>query len=76
MSIFKEEKEESLDEPVYLVCRDVSLGPCRDGIMLPVPDWLRENLKDEVIPMIYLTAAIAVFLFVYLVVALVRPEWF
>jgi len=26
--------------------------------------------------MIYLTAAIAAFLFVYLVVALVRPEWF
>jgi len=26
--------------------------------------------------MIYLTAAIAAFLFVYLVMALVRPEWF
>jgi K+-transporting ATPase KdpF subunit len=26
--------------------------------------------------MIYLTAVVAVFLFVYLVVALVRPEWF
>ncbi|MGO9013751.1 MAG: K(+)-transporting ATPase subunit F [Dissulfurispiraceae bacterium] len=26
--------------------------------------------------MIYLTAVIAVFLFIYLVVALVRPEWF
>ena len=26
--------------------------------------------------MIYLTAAVAAFLFVYLVVALVRPEWF
>jgi K+-transporting ATPase KdpF subunit len=26
--------------------------------------------------MIYLTAAIAAFLFAYLVVALVRPEWF
>ena len=26
--------------------------------------------------MIYVTAAVAVFLFVYLVVALVRPEWF
>ncbi|MGO9139442.1 MAG: K(+)-transporting ATPase subunit F [Syntrophales bacterium] len=26
--------------------------------------------------MIYLTAIVAVFLFVYLVVALVRPEWF
>ncbi|HYA91082.1 MAG TPA: K(+)-transporting ATPase subunit F [Thermodesulfobacteriota bacterium] len=26
--------------------------------------------------MIYVTAAVAVFLFVYLVAALVRPEWF
>jgi len=26
--------------------------------------------------MFYLTAAIAAFLFVYLVVALLRPEWF
>ncbi|MBF0505603.1 MAG: K(+)-transporting ATPase subunit F [Nitrospirae bacterium] len=26
--------------------------------------------------MIYVTAVIAVFLFIYLVVALVRPEWF
>ncbi|MGO8822661.1 MAG: K(+)-transporting ATPase subunit F [Desulfomonilaceae bacterium] len=26
--------------------------------------------------MIYLTAGVAAFLFVYLVVALVRPEWF
>ncbi|MGA9756397.1 MAG: K(+)-transporting ATPase subunit F [Desulfobaccales bacterium] len=26
--------------------------------------------------MIYVTAAVAAFLFVYLVVALVRPEWF
>jgi len=26
--------------------------------------------------MIYLTAAVCVFLFVYLTVALVRPEWF
>ncbi|MGO9175630.1 MAG: K(+)-transporting ATPase subunit F [Desulfobaccales bacterium] len=26
--------------------------------------------------MFYLTAAVAAFLFVYLVVALVRPEWF
>jgi len=26
--------------------------------------------------MIYVTAAVAIFLFVYLVVALVRPEWF
>jgi len=34
-------------------------------------------MRDEVMPMmIYLTAVVAAFLFVYLVVALVRPEWF
>ncbi|HIJ69115.1 MAG TPA: K(+)-transporting ATPase subunit F [Deltaproteobacteria bacterium] len=26
--------------------------------------------------MIYITAAVAVFLFVYLTVAMIRPEWF
>ncbi|MGO9375225.1 MAG: K(+)-transporting ATPase subunit F [Syntrophobacteraceae bacterium] len=26
--------------------------------------------------MIYITAAVAVFLFVYLIVAMIRPEWF
>jgi K+-transporting ATPase KdpF subunit len=45
--------------------------------MLPVHESLRENLEDEVMSMmIYLTAAVAAFLFVYLIVALVRPEWF
>ena len=35
------------------------------------------NLKDEVmIAMIYVTAFVAAFLFVYLVAALIRPEWF
>jgi K+-transporting ATPase KdpF subunit len=60
-----------------LAAGDVSPGHYRDGIVLPVHGSLRENIEDEVIPMmIYLTAAVAVFLFVYLVVALVRPEWF
>jgi hypothetical protein len=43
----KGEKEESLNEPFYLGCRDVSLGPGGDGIMLPVPKRLRENLKPK-----------------------------
>ncbi len=34
-------------------------------------------MKGEVMQMmIILTAAVAVFLFVYLLVALIRPEWF
>jgi hypothetical protein len=36
---------------------------------------LRENIEDEAIPkMIYLTAAVVVFLFVSLAAALIRPE--
>jgi K+-transporting ATPase KdpF subunit len=38
---------------------------------------MRENIRGEVRQMmIYLTAAVAAFLLVYLTVALVRPEWF
>ena len=48
----------------------------RDGAMFTVRESVRENIKVEVTQMIYLTAVIAVFLFIYLVVALVRPEWF
>jgi K+-transporting ATPase KdpF subunit len=60
-----------------LAAGDVSLGHYSDGTVLPVHGSLRENIEDEVIPMmIYLTAVVAVFLFVYLVMALVRPEWF
>jgi K+-transporting ATPase KdpF subunit len=60
-----------------MVASDVSFGSCSDGIILPVHGSLRENIKDEVMRiMIYLTAVVVVFLFVYLIVALVRPEWF
>jgi len=36
---------------------------------------MRENLKGK-LTMIYLTAAVSLFLFVYLFAALIRPEWF
>jgi K+-transporting ATPase KdpF subunit len=45
-----------------------------DARLLRVFDRLREHLG--VTAMIYVTAAVCVFLFVYLTVALVRPEWF
>jgi len=32
--------------------------------------------NEEITKMIYLTVAVVVFLFVYLFVALIRPEWF
>jgi K+-transporting ATPase KdpF subunit len=45
--------------------------------MLPIHESLRKNLEDEVmLMMIYLTAVVAAFLIVYLIVALIRPEWF
>jgi K+-transporting ATPase KdpF subunit len=45
--------------------------------MLPFHESLRENLEDEPMSMmIYLTVVVAAFLFVYLLVALIRPEWF
>ncbi len=46
------------------------------GAVFVVFESVRENIKVEVTQMIYLTAVIAIFLFIYLVVALVRPEWF
>jgi hypothetical protein len=40
-----------------------------------VPEGLPENLGEATV-LIYLTVAIVLFLFVYLLIALVRPEWF
>ena len=45
-----------------------------DAHLLRLPEILRENL--EATTMIYVTAVVCVFLFVYLTVALIRPEWF
>jgi K+-transporting ATPase KdpF subunit len=46
----------------------------RYGAVVPVYRRMRKNLKD--VTMIYLTAAVSLFLFVYLFAALIRPEWF
>jgi K+-transporting ATPase KdpF subunit len=59
-----------------LASGDVPAGHRSDGAVFAVFEGVRENLKGEVTYMIYLTAVIAIFLFIYLVVALVRPEWF
>jgi K+-transporting ATPase KdpF subunit len=65
------------DEPGNLAIGDVPSRPCGDGTVFPVLESLHENLRDEVKPMIiYAAAAVAVFLFIYLVVTLIRPEWF
>ena len=62
--------------PCNLASGDVPAGHRRDVCVFAVFESVRENLKVEVTQMIYLTAVIAIFLFIYLVVALVRPEWF
>jgi K+-transporting ATPase KdpF subunit len=59
-----------------LASRDVLAGHRWYGAVFVVPESVRENIKVEVTQMIYVTAVIAVFLFIYLIVALVRPEWF
>jgi K+-transporting ATPase KdpF subunit len=57
-----------------LGARNVSARRRIDAALLHVSDRLREHLGVNA--MIYFTAAVCVFLFVYLTVALVRPEWF
>jgi K+-transporting ATPase KdpF subunit len=61
--------------PLDLVTSNVSARACRSGSLLFVPDRLRKHL-GQVLIMIYVTAIVAVFLFGYLVAAMVRPEWF
>jgi hypothetical protein len=58
-----------------LVARDISSWTSRVGPLLRVPDRLREYLEGMLV-MIYVTALAAVFVFGYLVAAMVRPEWF
>jgi len=43
--------------------------------MRPFRDGVREDIKSEK-NMIDVTAAVSLFLFIYLFVALIRPEWF
>jgi K+-transporting ATPase KdpF subunit len=58
-----------------LAARPVSPGPCIDGTMPSVHGGLRKNLI-QVLTMIFLTAVVSLLLFIYLFVALIRPEWF
>ena len=56
-------------EFVFMVTCHVFIRACRYGDMLLIFNSLREN-------MIYLTALVVIFLFFYLIVTLIRPEWF
>jgi K+-transporting ATPase KdpF subunit len=53
---------------------DVFAGNARHVAVLRLSRCLRKNLRP--FPMIVLTAIVTAFLFVYLFVALIRPEWF
>jgi K+-transporting ATPase KdpF subunit len=57
-----------------LATSNVLLGARIDGLVLRFHYGVRENLRGAI--MIYLTGAVALFLFVYLSAALMRPEWF
>ena len=46
------------------------------GFVFPVPGRLRKNIRSEATTMIYVAATIALLLFIYLFIALIRPEWF
>jgi K+-transporting ATPase KdpF subunit len=65
---------EDLNESHILGAGNVFIGSPRNGVVLSVHDRMRENLRGKT--MIYLTAIVAAFLFVYLFAALIRPEWF
>jgi len=64
------------NESRVLVAGNVLSRNYSNGVVLPVPGRLRKNIRSEVAAMIYVTAIIALFLFVYLFTALIRPEWF
>jgi K+-transporting ATPase KdpF subunit len=64
------------NESRVLVAGNVFSGNYSHGVVLPVPGRLRKNIRSEATAMIYVTAIIVLFLFVYLFTALIRPEWF
>jgi K+-transporting ATPase KdpF subunit len=64
------------NESRVLVAGNVFSGNYSHGVVFPVPGQLRKNIRSEATTMIYVAALIALFLFVYLFTALIRPEWF
>jgi K+-transporting ATPase KdpF subunit len=65
------------DGPWNVVVGIVYHGPCGNWPVLSLHQGLREDIGQEAIPMmISVTLTVVVFIFVYLVVALLRPEWF
>lgn len=70
-------KKETLYGPDNLAASHVYSWTGLHGAVLSIHEGLRQNLgKGSIIMLIYLTAVIAAFLFVYLIVAIARPERF
>jgi K+-transporting ATPase KdpF subunit len=57
-----------------LAAGSIRIGPCQHWSLFGVRRGLRPDLREATV--IYVTALITALLFVYLGVALVRPEWF
>jgi K+-transporting ATPase KdpF subunit len=67
---------ETANESRVLAAGNVFSRNYSNGVVFPVPGRLRKNIRSEATTMIYVTAIVALFLFVYLFTALIRPEWF
>jgi K+-transporting ATPase KdpF subunit len=62
------------DGPCHLDSRPVPSGTGHDGSDVRLRPGLREGLKETAV--IWLAVVVTLFLFVYLLAALLRPEWF
>jgi K+-transporting ATPase KdpF subunit len=67
-------QEEECHDFVDLAACAVSARIAGDGVDVRVPGGMCAHLKESV--MIWLTAGVTLFLLGYLLVALLRPEWF
>ena len=59
-----------------LVACLASIGPRDDVAVLCLRVRLRQGVKDSIMIMLVLTGMVTLFLLVYLLAALLRPEWF
>ena len=66
--------KEFADESSHLACHFASLGSVDHWIDVRFRRRLRQGLKGAV--MVTLAALVTGLLFVYLLIALLRPEWF
>ncbi len=70
--------ERNKNESFHLASFNVLIRDCFNGNMLSIRDCLSENIIGSLQGslMIYLTSIIVIFIFIYLITTLVRPEWF